>query len=166
MPNRCNLEPEENLHHILIPGDGNCVANRFAVHFEENIDKVLDKLDTKFLINLQNYRQFSECSTEKIREEVYNHITMKKYNNNTADIILYTSANTYQTKVIVSHAGTDTRYSVGVSYSQTIHLCKNEDPYDLLTVIKEQETATANFDDPQVVEDGISENCNIIGAEW
>ena len=72
MLNRCNLEPEENLHHILIPGDGNCVANRFAVHFEENIDKVLDKLDTKFLINLQNYRQFSECSTEKIREEVYN----------------------------------------------------------------------------------------------
>ena len=91
---------------------------------------------------------------------------MKKYNNNTADIILYTSANTYQTKAIVSHAGRDTRYSVGVSYSQTIHLCKNEDPYDLLTVIKEQETATANFDDPQVVEDGISENCNIIGAEW
>ena len=91
---------------------------------------------------------------------------MKKYNNNTADIILYTSANTCQTKAIVSHAGRDTRYSVGVSYSQAIHLCKNEDPYDLLTVIKEQETATANFDDPQVVEDGISENCNIIGAEW
>ena len=91
---------------------------------------------------------------------------MKKYNNNTADIILYTSANTYQTKVIVSHAGRDTRYSVGVSYSKTIHLCKNEDPYDLLTVIKEQETATANFDDPQVVEDGILENFNIIGAEW
>ena len=57
-----------------------------AVHFEENLDKILEKLDTKFRINLQKYRQFSECSTEKIIEEVYNYITMKWYNNDTSDM--------------------------------------------------------------------------------
>ena len=62
----------------LIPGDGHCIANCFEVQFEENLDKVLDKLDTEFCINLQKYRQFSECSTEKIIEEVYNYITMKQ----------------------------------------------------------------------------------------
>ena len=30
-----------------------------------------------------------------------------------------------------NNAGTDTRYTVGDSYNQTIYLCKNEDPYDL-----------------------------------
>ena len=26
-PKRCKLEPEEILHHKLIPGDGHCIAN-------------------------------------------------------------------------------------------------------------------------------------------
>ena len=38
--------------------------------------------------------------------------------------------------------------------------------YDVLVVNKKQETTTTNFDDPQVVEDEISENCNIIDTEW
>ena len=47
------------------------------MQFEENLDKVLDKLDTKFSINLRKYRQFSECITEKITEEVYNFETIQ-----------------------------------------------------------------------------------------
>ena len=81
-------------------------------------------------------------------------------------MFLYASANIYQARVIVSHVGTDTRYRVGDSYNQTNHRFENEDHYDLLTVNKEQETATTNFNDPHVVEDGISENCNIIDTEW
>ena len=42
---------------------------------KKSLNKVSDKLDTEFRINLQKYRQFSECSTEKIIEEVYNDIT-------------------------------------------------------------------------------------------
>ena len=38
--------------------------------------------------------------------------------------------------------------------------------YDVLVVNKKQETTTTNFDDPPVVEDEISENCNIIDTEW
>ena len=38
----------------------NCIDNCFAVHFKVNFDKVLDKLDTEFRINLQKYRQFCE----------------------------------------------------------------------------------------------------------
>lgn len=43
----------------------------------------------------------------------------------------------------------------------TIHLCENEDNYDLLIVNKEQETATRNVDDPQVAEDEILENYSL-----
>ena len=50
----------------------------------------LDKLYTEFRINLQKYRQFPEYSTEKITEEVYTYITMKRYNNDTADLFVYT----------------------------------------------------------------------------
>ena len=41
-------------------------------------NKVLDKLDTEFVVNLQKYRQFSECSTVKMTEEVYNFDTIKQ----------------------------------------------------------------------------------------
>ena len=49
-------------------------------------------------------------------------------------MFLYASANIYQTKVIGSHAGTDTRYTVDDFYNEIIHPCKNQDHYDLLTL--------------------------------
>ena len=49
---------------------------------------------------------------------------------------------------------------------QVIHLCKNEDHYDLLVVNKVPETATTNFDNLQVAEDEISENCHNFDTEW
>ena len=39
-PKRCELEPEENLHHTLIPGNRNYIANCFALYFEKNHVKV------------------------------------------------------------------------------------------------------------------------------
>ena len=52
------IEPEENLHRNLIPGDGHCIANCFAEHLEEYIDKFLEKLYREFCINLPKFRQF------------------------------------------------------------------------------------------------------------
>ena len=125
-----------------MPGDGHCIANCFAVHFEENHDKILDKLDTEFRIDLQKYRQFSECSTDKIVKEVHDYITIKRYNNDTADMFLYAFANIYQTEG---------------------KQCWNRHSLQLQSVVKnKQETTTTNFDDQQVAEDEISENCNII----
>ena len=46
-------------------------------------------MDTEFQINLQKYRQFSEYSTKKIIEKAFNYITIKRYNNDTADMFLY-----------------------------------------------------------------------------
>ena len=66
----------------------------------------------------------------------------------------------------MSHGGRDIFYTVGDSYNQTIHLCKTEDNYDLLIVNKEQKTIATNFDDLQMVEDEISENCNFTDTEW
>ena len=39
-PKRSKLEPEENLNRELIPGDGHCIANCSALHFQENLDKL------------------------------------------------------------------------------------------------------------------------------
>ena len=61
------------MHRKLIRGDRHCIANCFAVHFEEN------KLDKEFQINLQNYRQFSGYSTKKIIEKVFNYISIKRH---------------------------------------------------------------------------------------
>ena len=83
------------------------------------LKKILDKLETEFHVNLQKYRQFSECSTEKIIEEVYNRITAF-YKNDTADMFLYAFANIYQTKVMVSYAGTDTYYNLRQSDNSSL----------------------------------------------
>ena len=82
-PEMCKLEPEENWHCKLILGDGRCIDNGFAVHLEENLDVgILGKLGTKFPINFQSTDNFLNAGQEKI----YNNITMKQYNNNTADM--------------------------------------------------------------------------------
>ena len=57
---------------------------------------VLDKLDTEFRSNLEEYRKYSELSTEQISKEVYNYVTLKRYNNDTADMFLSAFANIYQ----------------------------------------------------------------------
>ena len=41
-------------------------ADCFAVHFKENLDKVLDKLYTEFRSNLEEYKKYSELTTEQI----------------------------------------------------------------------------------------------------
>ena len=161
----CKLEPEETPNRIKIPGDGHCIANCFAVHFKENLDKVLDKLDTEFRSNLEEYRKYSELSTEQILKEVYNYVTLKRYNNDTADMFLSAFANIYQTKVVITHAGSNTRYSVGDRYNEAINLYKVKDHYDLLLMDKGQEIITTNMDDHQTVEDEISQNLNLI-KEW
>ena len=57
---------------------------------------VLDKLDTEFRSNLEEYRKYSELSTEQISKEVYHYVTLKRYNNDTADMFLSAFANIYQ----------------------------------------------------------------------
>ena len=70
-------------------------------------------------------------SIEQILKEVYNYITLKRYNNDTADMFLSAFANIYQTKVVITHAGSNTRYSVGNRYNEAINLYKVKDYYGL-----------------------------------
>ena len=56
----------------------------------------MDKLDTEFRSNLEEHRKYSELSTEQILKEVYNYVTLKRYNNDTADMFLSAFANIYQ----------------------------------------------------------------------
>ena len=65
-PKICKLESEENLYRKLIPGDGPCIANCFAVNFEKNLDKVSGKSDTEFQINLQSIDNFLNTTPRKL----------------------------------------------------------------------------------------------------
>ena len=56
-------------------------------------------------------------------------------------------ANIYQTKVAITRAGSNTRYSVGDRYDEAINLYKVKDHYDLLLMDKGQEIITTNMDD-------------------
>ena len=40
---------------------------------------------------------------------MYNYVTLKPYNNDTADMFLSASGYIYQTKVVLTHAGSNTR---------------------------------------------------------
>ena len=156
---RCKLESEETPNRIKIPGDGHCIANCFAVHFKENLDKVLDKLDTEFHSNLE---VILKQSTEQILKEVYNYVTLRRYNNDTADMFLSAFANIYQTKVVITHARSNTRYSVGDRYNEAINLYKVKDHFDLLLMDEGQEIITTTMDDHQAVKDEISQTLNLI----
>ena len=56
---RVKVELENNLNLIIIPGDGHCIANCFAVYFDTPLDKVLDLLDKEFRENISKYSDFS-----------------------------------------------------------------------------------------------------------
>ena len=81
----------------------------------------MDKLNAEFRSNLEEYRKYSELSTEQILKEVYNYVTLKRYNNDTADMFL-----------------SNTWYSVGDRYNEAINLYKVKDHYDLLLMDKGQ----------------------------
>ena len=38
------VELDDSLNLIIMPGDGHCIANYFAVHFDTPLDTVLDLL--------------------------------------------------------------------------------------------------------------------------
>ena len=80
-------------------------------------------------------------------------------------MLLSAFTNIYQTKVAITHAGSNTRYSVGDRYSGATNLYKVKDHYDLLLMDKGQEIITTNMDDHQAVEDEISQNLSLI-KEW
>ena len=48
---RCKLE-NEGFSIKSIRGDGHCIANCFATHFKEPLDRVLDHLDSEFRENI------------------------------------------------------------------------------------------------------------------
>ena len=49
---RCKLEYEECFRIKSIRGGGHCIANCFATHFKEPLDRVLDHLDSEFRENI------------------------------------------------------------------------------------------------------------------
>ena len=76
-PKRCKLELEENLHCKLTPGDGHCITNYFAVHFEKKwqcFGQIGRGISHKFI-------KVWPIFWMKHRE---NYIKIKQYNNDTA----------------------------------------------------------------------------------
>ena len=104
---RCKLEYEEGFRIKNIPGNGQCIANCFATHFKEPLDRVLDRLDSEFLENITFNKNFSEFNKDEILREVYAYITERRYHNNTVDMFLNAFARIYNTKVVIHNSGID-----------------------------------------------------------
>ena len=128
---KCKVENEEFIE--IIPGDGHCIANCFARHFKEPLDKVLDRLDSEFRQNITFYKDFSLLSEDDIIEQLYAYITEKTYNNGTVDLFLHAFSNIYNTKVIVKHTDEDTPDNIiGNNFANVICLSKEPDHFNLI----------------------------------
>ena len=76
---RPKIETDEDFSLTLIPGDGHCIANCFAVHYKMELDKVLDLLDTDFRENTSVYTVFCTFSDNEIIKQVYQYNTEKRH---------------------------------------------------------------------------------------
>ena len=63
---KCKLEPEENLYRKLIPRDGHCIANCFAVHFEEILTKFKTNWTKNFRQTYKSIDNFLNTASRKL----------------------------------------------------------------------------------------------------
>ena len=120
---RCKIEYEESFSFKSIRGDGHCIANCFATHFKEPLDRVLDRLDSEFRENITFYKYFSEFNEDETLREVYAYITERSYNNSTVDMFLNAFARSYNTKVVIHNSRIDVpNTAVGCNFENTINL--------------------------------------------
>ena len=132
---RCKIEYEKGFRIKSIPGDGNCIANCFATHFKESLDRVLDRLDSKFRENIAFYKDFFEFNKDEILREVYANITERRLRNSTVNMFLNAFARIYNTKVVIHNSGIDVvNTAIGCNFENIIHLFKNEDHFDLMVL--------------------------------
>ena len=86
---------------------------------------------------------------------------MKGYNNGTADMLLHAFANIYQTKVIVTHAGTDTLYAIGDKSCNTLVKMRT-----ITTFYKSIKNKKLQIQiSMTIIRDVISEKCSVIDVE-
>ena len=97
------VELDDSLNLIIMPGDGHCIANYFAVHFDTPLDTVLDLLDKEFGENISKYSDLSEYDNDKILLEVFRYITEKRYDSRTADIFIDAFSSISKTKVVITY---------------------------------------------------------------
>ena len=129
---RCKLE-YEGFSIKSIRGDGHCIANCFATHFEEPLDRVLDRLDSEF-------------NEDEILREVYAYITERRYNS-TVDMFLNAFARIYNTKVVIHNSGIDVaNNAIGFNFENTIHRFKNADHFDLMELPEKNVTSQNSGD--------------------
>ena len=145
------VELEDNFNLVIIPGDGHCIANCFAVHFNTSLDKVLDLLDKEFRENIIKYSDFSEYDDDSILLEVFRYITEKRYDSSTADMFIHAFSSIFKTKVVIKYAN-DTKEDtvIGSNYCENeISLFKCQDHFDLIIKPSELETTSDGISKPE-----------------
>ena len=151
---RCKLEYEEGFGIKNIPGNGHCIANCFATHFKEPLDRILDRLDSEFWENITLYKEFSEFNKDEILREVYAYITERRYNNSTVDMFLNVFARICNTNVVIHNSGIDVANTAsGCNFENIIHLFKNADHFDLIE-LPERNVTSQNSGDQGYIDVG------------
>ena len=119
---RCKLE-YEGFCIKNIPRNGHCIANYFATHFKEPLDRVLDRLDSEFRENISFYKDLSEFNEDKISTEVYAYIKERRYNNSTVDMFLNAFARIYSTKGVIHNSGINVaNTAIGCNFVVTLFI--------------------------------------------
>ena len=151
---RCKLEYEEGFRIENFLGNGHCIANCFATHFKEPLDRFLDRLDSEFRENITFYKGFSEFNKDEILREVYAYITERRYNNSTVDIFLNAFARIFNTKVVIHNSGIDVaNTAISCNFENIIHLFKNADHSDLRE-LPERNVTSQNSGDQRYADAG------------
>ena len=137
---RVKVELEDNVNLIIIPSDGHCTANCFAIHFDTPLDKVLELLDKEFQVKIWKYSDFSEYDNEKILLEVFRYITEKRYDSSTADMFINAFSSMF--KIVITYANkTKEGTVISIFLENKINLFKCQDHFNL---IKTSEPATTS----------------------
>ena len=159
---RFKSDNDNNFHLRKIPGDGHCIANCFAVHFDEPLDRVLDRLDNEFRENISFYRDFSHFSEDEIKFYVFKYITEKSYNNDITDMFLCAFSRIYETKVVVRYTEENTADTIiGEEFKEnTIYVNKEPDHYNLIEQMENYNTQepTSNTETSSVSMDTLKNN--------
>lgn len=156
---RVKIEIEKDVNLVVIPGDGHCIANCFAIRFDKPLDMVLDLLDKEFRENISTYANFSEYSEDEILLEVFKYITEKSYDSSTADMFINAFSTIFKTKVVIKYANRKKEDTViGSNFeNNTIHLFKCQDHFDLIVTTPKRDLLASSIQNDVYAEDIVFE---------
>ena len=111
-------------------GNGHCILNCFATHFQESAGFVITRLRKEMLLkNMDMYVKFSELSSDEIYFELehYTNTRLRHYNTTTVDMVLDALSKIYQCHILILLSENSVIDLIGNQFSDKVYLFRNGD---------------------------------------